>query len=151
MKTQQQRTSLGKGKIMPRSFTARLLLQEEKHHADIVCSMAPFEGQPVVYRPRHSRDNQPWILASQDGTKNPFRYAGNECHAKPGESGVTYCACCGVHIMVPNIRRESYCDDCPDGEACEVDHGEYECPNDSWKHEEDCTRDNPCTECWHSR
>lgn len=108
---------------MPRSFTARLLLQFNKYGADIVCAMAPFEGKPVVYRPRHTRDNAPWVLASQADTehsKHAFRYSGDECKSVPGESGVTDCGCCGTHIMVNNIRRESYCDECP--EACDADH-----------------------------
>jgi hypothetical protein len=54
------------------------LLQARQEGAVIVCSLAPYEGRPVEYRPRHRRDAQPWVLGA-------FRYSGRECHAVHGE------------------------------------------------------------------
>jgi len=111
---------------MTRSYTARLILKRDVHGAEIVCSMPPFEGKPVIHAPRHSKDGQPWILATQANEKFPFRYSGDECHAIPGESGVNDCECCGQCIMVNNIHRVDYCDECED-ESCNVDHNAEAC------------------------
>jgi hypothetical protein len=45
----------------------------------VVCSMAPYEGQPVTYDPGYSGTHpRPWVLP---GTG--LRYYGRECHALP--------------------------------------------------------------------
>ncbi|MBB4786023.1 hypothetical protein [Streptomyces rapamycinicus] len=56
------------------SSAARLL----KAQSVIVCSLAPYKGRPVQYRPRHRHDAQPWVLGA-------FRYSGRECHAVNGK------------------------------------------------------------------
>lgn len=45
------------------------------------------------------------------------------------QSGVTDCACCGIHIMVNNINRENYCDGCKPARKREA--GECN-PKKSW-------------------
>lgn len=42
-----------------------------------VCSVDPYEGWEVSYRPRNRRDPEPWIL------ENGFRYSGRFCHTVP--------------------------------------------------------------------
>lgn len=42
------------------SYTARLF-KARRAGVLIVCSLAPYEGRPVQYRPRHRHDAQPWV------------------------------------------------------------------------------------------
>lgn len=45
----------------------------------IMCSMAPYEGEPVRLAPRRKSDPEPWVYTDHHGT--PWRYRGRECHA----------------------------------------------------------------------
>ncbi|SEB60402.1 hypothetical protein SAMN04490356_0885 [Streptomyces melanosporofaciens] len=56
----------------------RQAAQSSDGGAVIVCSLAPYEGRSVQYRPRHRNDAQPWVLGG-------FRYSGRECHAVNGK------------------------------------------------------------------
>lgn len=69
------------------NFTQRLLMAE-RQGMSIVCGLAPYEGWPVVHRPRSKKDPQPWRLQHQDGSEWPegFRYFGRECRAVEAET-----------------------------------------------------------------
>jgi hypothetical protein len=62
-----------------RNATSRLRRAMESGQV-IVCSMAPYEGEPMKYLPRHTRDPRPWVLVGQAHARDPFRYSGLECH-----------------------------------------------------------------------
>jgi hypothetical protein len=69
---------------MAKNWTQKLRQAQDKYGARIVCSLAPHEGEDVVYRPRWVTDREPWILAEYDGMPVPlkgYRYSGRECHA----------------------------------------------------------------------
>lgn len=62
---------------MARNFTQELK-DAVNEGSRVVCSLAPYEGQLVEYRPRSESDPSPWVLTSwPDG----YRYSGRECHA----------------------------------------------------------------------
>jgi hypothetical protein len=65
---------------MSRSATARLKAAQD-NGAIIVCVCAPYVDRPMFHLPRHSRDGQPWVLATQRHEDNPLRYSGGECKA----------------------------------------------------------------------
>lgn len=66
---------------MSRNYT-RELRREKSQGAKIVCSVAPFDGEPVDYQPRQKGDSKPWKLADRQGQPyEGFRYSGRECHA----------------------------------------------------------------------
>jgi hypothetical protein len=60
-----------------RQFSRELRFAQERG-AVIAASAQPFRGQPVLYRPRSSRDPQPWLL-EKDCT---VRFSGRACHAE---------------------------------------------------------------------
>lgn len=67
--------------VKKRNFTAELKKAQEQG-AKIVCSMAPYEGEEMVYQPRKQGDPSPWVRKSGSTL---FRYSGRECHAQWAE------------------------------------------------------------------
>jgi hypothetical protein len=65
-----------------RNYTAELQAAFE-NGAEIVCSVAPYEGWPVVHQPRRARDPLPWVFTSENGIHPAYRYSGRDCHAVP--------------------------------------------------------------------
>ncbi len=64
-----------------RNYTQELLAARARGER-IVCSMAPYAGNPVDYDPRSKTDPQPWVLAGWGGRRDDwYRYTGRECHA----------------------------------------------------------------------
>lgn len=62
-----------------RNYTRELKIARDQG-AKIVCSVAPYEGTPVEYRPLKKGDPKPWVPAGQKSSLTPFRYSGRECH-----------------------------------------------------------------------
>lgn len=66
---------------MARNFTQELLKAQSAGQR-IVCSVAPYEDQPMEYKPRHGRDPLPWVAVGMSAeTQKTWRYSGRECHA----------------------------------------------------------------------
>lgn len=63
---------------MSKTNYTRALRRAQEQGARIVCSVAPYEGQPVIYDTGHARSHpQPWLVP---GTG--IRYSGRECRAE---------------------------------------------------------------------
>lgn len=60
-----------------RRWTQELLAAQTRGKR-IVCSIAPYWGERVVYSPRYLYDREPWVVARRDV---PYRFTGRECHA----------------------------------------------------------------------
>lgn len=73
---------------MALNWTQKLRKAADERQALIVCSVAPYDGQPVEYAPRYTTDRQPWVIWSKT-RRDPktgkwevlYRYSGRECHA----------------------------------------------------------------------
>jgi len=57
-----------------RNYTQELLKAQAAGQT-VVISLQPYNGIPVRYEPRHSRDPLPW------NADLPYRFSGRECHA----------------------------------------------------------------------
>jgi hypothetical protein len=65
------------------NYTADLR-RYKREGARIVCKVAPYADQEVVYTPRKQGDPSPWVLRSEP---NGFRYNGRECSAVTPHGG----------------------------------------------------------------
>lgn len=65
-----------------RNYSAELLAAQ-KNGQKIVCSVAPYDGVPVVYSPNRLRDPRPWRFEENAGAQyhGTFRYSGRQCRA----------------------------------------------------------------------
>lgn len=91
-----------------RNYSAELLKALENGQK-IVCSMAPYEGDGMVYNPRRLRDPRPWTFAENSGAPyhGMFRYSGRECHAVHPLTGQYFSYTVGeatVHARVTHIE-----------------------------------------------
>jgi hypothetical protein len=50
----------------------------------IVCSVQPWEGFLMEYRPRRNRDPRPWLMKGYNPDDPYYRYGGRFCHAVHG-------------------------------------------------------------------
>lgn len=57
-----------------RNYTQELL-KAQREGKTIVISLQPYDGIPVRYEPRHTKDPLPWVADL------PYRFSGRECHA----------------------------------------------------------------------
>lgn len=79
---------------MARRNYSKELHDAEKNGAQIVCSVAPYEGTQVHYQPRRPRDPKPWTFTENGRSyRGQFRYSGRECHAKWMHYGVNLILC----------------------------------------------------------
>jgi hypothetical protein len=63
-----------------RNYT-RELRRAQEQGAKVVCSVAPYEGTEMAYRPLKKGDPKPWVPVGQKSSLTPFRYSGRECRA----------------------------------------------------------------------
>jgi hypothetical protein len=52
----------------------------------LVCSVEPYEGEPVKFDPRYPTDREPWVLKN---IQSIYRYNGREIHPLETSSDTT--------------------------------------------------------------
>jgi len=73
---------------MSKNWTQKLRVLQRDRKAVVVCSVGPYDGEPVEYAPRYVTDREPWVVRSKTYTDPKtgelevlYRYSGRECHA----------------------------------------------------------------------
>lgn len=67
---------------MARNFTREVRKALRPGLSRAVCSVAPYEGREVQYRPRGAHDSRPWVLDTQIVALDGYRFTGREVHVQ---------------------------------------------------------------------